>query len=115
MNTWVKNEQNTERSKLAWTVSGQVLEFSQNKEQVNIRLTGLSGDRNESWITTPPDLPSWIREGDVFRAQLSRDVETFEQLADRPWALRGFPESAPLPITDKELDDLYKWCDSLGL
>ena len=115
MNTWVENEQDIERSKPTWTVSGQVLEFSPDKKQVNIRLTGLSGDRNKSWIPTPPDLPSWIREGDVFRAQLSRDVETFEQLADRPWALRGFPESAPLPITDKELEDLYKWCDPLGL
>ena len=56
-----------------------------------------------------------MSEGDVFGAQLSRDVETFEQLADRPWALRDFPESPPLPITAAALDEMYKWCDSLGL
>ena len=108
-------EHEAEKSKLAWTVLGQALEFSSERERIKIRLTGLSDDLESAWIPTPPNLPSWISVGDVFKAQLNSDVTTYGQLANCPWAMQDFPKSAPLPITDEELDELDKWCEGLGL
>ena len=104
-----------ERLHLTWNVSGKVLEVSPGKKYVKMHLTGLSGDRDEAWILTPYEIPEWAFEGGIFRAQLSRDVETFEQLAIRPWALRDFPELASLPITDAELDELSQAWDELSV
>ena len=44
-----------------------------------------------------------------FLAQLSQDVETFEQLAQRPWALRHFRHTPRPYLTDEELSDLLDW------
>lgn len=108
-------EREIEQSKPTWTVSGQVLYVSPGRRYVKMHLTGLSGDREEAWILTPYELPEWAFEGGCFGAKLSQDVETFDQLATKPWALREFPKSPPSPITDAELDDLYHAWDALGL
>lgn len=114
-NSTKNEEREIEQSKPTWTVSGQVLYVSPGKRYVKMHLTGLSGDREEAWILTPYELPEWAFEGSCFGAKLSQDVETFDQLATKPWALREFPESPPSPITDAELDKLYHAWDALGL
>lgn len=114
-NSTKNEEREIEQSKPTWAVSGQVLNVSPGKRYVKMHLTGLSGDREEAWILTPYELPEWAFEGDCFGAKLSQDVETFDQLATKPWALREFPESPPSPITDAELDEMYHAWDALGL
>jgi type I restriction-modification system DNA methylase subunit len=98
-----------ERSKSTWTVSGQILEISLDKQQIKLHLTGLSGNQQEAWVPLPQELPGWALDGTVFEAQLSQDVETFEQLAQRPWALRRFRHTPRPYLTDAELSDLLEW------
>jgi hypothetical protein len=99
----------SEQTKPTWSVSGQVIEVCSNTQQVKLHLTGLSGDRQEEWIPLPQELPGWALDGTVFEAQLSQDVETFEQLAQRPWALRHFRHTPRPYLTDEELSDLLEW------
>jgi predicted RNA methylase len=98
-----------EQPKPTWNVSGQVIEVSSDKQQVKLHLTGLSGDQQEEWVPLPQEFPGWALDGTVFEAQLSQDVETFEQLAQRPWALRHFRHTPRPYLTDEELSDLLDW------
>jgi type I restriction-modification system DNA methylase subunit len=102
-------EWTSEQSKPTWSVSGQVIEVCSNTQQVKLHLTGLSSDRQEEWIPLPQEFPGWALDGTVFEAQLSQDVETFEQLAQRPWALRHFRHTPRPYLTDEELSDLLEW------
>ena len=102
-------EWTSEQPKPTWSVSGQVIEVSPDKQQVKLHLTGLSGDQQEEWVPLPQELPGWALEGTVFEAQISQDVETFEQLAQRPWALRHFRHTPRPYLTDEELSDLLDW------
>lgn len=102
-------EWTSEQPKPTWNVSGQVIEVSPNKQQVKLHLTGLSGGQQEEWVPLPQELPGWALDGTVFEAQLSQDVETFEQLAQRPWALRHFCHTPRPYLTDEELSDLLDW------
>lgn len=90
-----------EQKKRTLTVIGQVLDFSQDKEQVLLRLSGLLDDNEEAWLPLPQELPGWALDGTVFRAELSEDIETFQELAQRPWALRKFRHT-PYPYLSNE-------------
>jgi hypothetical protein len=85
------------------TVIGQILELSQDKEQVLLRVSGLLDDNEEEWLPLPPELPGWALDGTVFRAELSEDVETFQELSQRPWALRKFRHTPYPYLTNDEL------------
>ncbi len=102
-------EWTSEQTKPTWSVSGQVIEVCSDTQKVKLHLTGLSGDRQEEWIPLPQELPGWALDGTVFEAQLSQDVETFEQLAQRPWALHHFRHTPRPYLTDTELSDLLEW------
>jgi type I restriction-modification system DNA methylase subunit len=102
-------EWTAEQTKPTWSVSGQVVEVCSDTQKVKLYLTGLSGDRQEEWIPLPQELPGWALDGTVFEAQLSQDVETFEQLAQRPWALHHFRHTPRPYLTDAELSDLLEW------
>jgi hypothetical protein len=90
-----------EERKKTLTVTGQVLEVSQENLHILLRLSGLVDDNEEEWIPLPQELPGWALDGTVFRAELSEDIETFQELAQRPWALRKFRHT-PYPYLNNE-------------
>ncbi|MBD1903755.1 N-6 DNA methylase [Trichocoleus sp. DQ-A3] len=92
-----------ERTKATFTVFGQVLEISKDNTQIYLYLSGLLDDNREEWLPILPEMPGWALDGTVFEAELSEDVETFEELAKRPWAIRRFRHTPRPYLTDDEL------------
>jgi len=92
-----------ERTKPTFTVLGQVLEISKDNTQIRLYLSGLLDDNREEWLPLLPEMPAWALDGTVFEAELSEDVETFEELAKRPWAIRRFRHTPRPYLTDDEL------------
>ncbi|CAN1212221.1 site-specific DNA-methyltransferase (adenine-specific) [Tumidithrix helvetica PCC 7403] len=111
--TWIKRQRTGKSPELeAWkqekkrktlTVIGQVLEINQDNDQILLRLSGLLDDNDEAWLPLPQELPGWALDGTVFEAELSEDIETFEELAQRPWALRKFRHTPYPYLTNEEL------------
>ncbi len=95
--------QNEQEHKETLTVIGQVLDIDQDKNQILLRLSGLLDDNEEAWLPLPQELPGWALDGTVFRAELSEDIETFAELAQRPWALRKFKHTPHPYLTNEEL------------
>ncbi|MEI6442079.1 MAG: N-6 DNA methylase [Nostocales cyanobacterium ELA583] len=95
----------SEQTKPTFTVRGQVLEVSQDNSQVHLYLSGLLDDNREDWLPILPEMPGWALDGTVFKAELSQDVETFEELAQRPWAIRQFRHTPRPYLTDDELKE----------
>lgn len=98
-------EWRSENKKQTLSVIGQVLDFSQENKQVLLRLSGLLDDNEEEWILLPQELPGWALDGVVFEAQLSEDIETFQELAQRPWALRNFRHTPYPYLTNDDLKE----------
>lgn len=111
--TWIKRQRTGKSPELkAWqeeqkrktlTVIGQVLEISQDNDQILLRLSGLLDDNEEAWLPLPQELPGWALDGTVFRAELAEDIETFEELSQRPWALRKFRHTPYPYLSNDEL------------
>lgn len=97
------HEWQSEQRKTTLTVTGQVLKFSQERTEVLLRLSGLLDENEEEWIFLPQELPGWALDGTVFEAQLSEDIETFQELAQRPWALRKFRHTPYPYLSNDEL------------
>ncbi|MDB9467386.1 N-6 DNA methylase [Dolichospermum circinale] len=93
----------SEQTKPTFTVRGQVLEVSKDNSQIRLYLSGLLDDNREDWLPILPEMPGWALDGTVFKAELSQDVETFEELAQRPWAIRQFRHTPRPYLTDDEL------------
>lgn len=93
----------SEQTKPTFTVRGQVLEVSEDKSQIRLYLSGLLDDHRENWLPILPEMPGWALDGTVFKAELSQDVETFEELAQSPWAIRQFCHTPRPYLTDDEL------------
>ena len=93
----------SEQIKPTFTVRGQVLEVSQDNSKIHLYLSGLLDDSREDWLPILPEMPGWALDGTVFKAELSQDVETFEELAQRPWAIRQFRHTPRPYLTDDEL------------
>jgi 16S rRNA G966 N2-methylase RsmD len=93
----------SERTKPTFTVRGQVLEVSKDNSQIYLYLSGLLDDNRQEWLPILPEMPGWALDGTVFKAELSQDVETFQELAQRPWALRQFRHTPRPYLTDDEL------------
>jgi type I restriction-modification system DNA methylase subunit len=91
-----------EQKKKGLSVIGQVLHISQ-KRQVLLRLSGLLDEDEEAWLSLPAELPGWALDGTVFEAQLSEDIETFQELSQRPWALRKFRHTPYPYLTNDDL------------
>jgi hypothetical protein len=99
----LKAWQNEQENKKTLTVIGQVLKVNQDNNQILLRLSGLLDDNEEEWLSLPQELPGWALDGTVFRAELSEDIETFAELAQRPWALRNFKHTPHSYLTNEEL------------
>ena len=95
----------SEQTKPTFTVRGQVLEVSQDNSQIHLYLNGLLDDNRQEWLPILPEMPGWALDGTVFKAELSQDVETFEELAQRPWAIRQFRHTPRPYLTDDELKE----------
>ena len=95
----------SEQTKPTFTVRGQVLEVSKDNSQIRLYLSGLLDDNREEWLPILPEMPGWALDGTVFKAELSQDVETFEELAQRPWAIRQFRHTPRPYLTDDELKE----------
>ena len=93
----------SERTKPTLTVIGQILEISKDHTQIRLYLSGLLNDNREEWLPILPEMPGWALDGTVFEAELSEDVETFEELAERPWAIRHFRHTPYPYLTNTEL------------
>ncbi|MEG4630350.1 N-6 DNA methylase [Microcoleus sp. AR_TQ3_B6] len=93
----------SERTKPTFTVRGQVLEVSEDTSQIYLYLSGLIDDNRQEWLPILPEMPGWALDGTVFKAELSQDVETFAELAQRPWAIRQFSHTPRPYLTDDEL------------
>lgn len=118
--TWIKPQRTGISSELkAWkaeqniqtkTTIGQVLEISEGNSQIYIYISRLMEDDETDgvWIPLPQELPGWALEGTPFEAELSHDIKTFEQLIERPWALRRFRHTPRPYLSDNELDDFLK-------
>jgi len=94
-----------ERTKPTFTVLGQVLEISKDNTQIRLYLSGLLDDKREKWLPLLPEMPGWALDGTVFEAELSEDVETFQELSQRPWAIRRFRHTPRPYLTDDELKE----------
>jgi hypothetical protein len=73
--------------------------------KVYLYLDNLLDEVQEAWIPLPQELPGWALDGTVFEAELSWAVETFDDLAKRPWALRNFSHTPRPYLTLEELQD----------
>ena len=93
----------SEQTKSTLTVIGQVLEISQDNTQILLYLSGLLDDEEEAWLPILPEMPGWALDGTVFEAELSDYIETFEQLAQHPWAIRRFRHTPYPYLTNEEL------------
>jgi hypothetical protein len=93
-----------EKNKPTLTVFCEVLEVSQDKQKILLYINGLLDDEREKWIDILPEMPGWALDGTVFDAELSKDVQTFQELAKRPWSLRGFKHTSRPYLTDSELE-----------
>lgn len=93
----------SEQKLKALTVIGQVLDIAADSKKVLLRLSGLLDESEEEWLPLPQELPGWALDGTVFEAQLSEDIETFQALSQRLWALRKF-QHTPYPYLSS--DDL---------
>ncbi|MGB3419637.1 MAG: N-6 DNA methylase [Dolichospermum sp.] len=93
----------SEQTKPTLTVIGQVLEISHDNTQILLYLSGLLDDNEEAWLPILPEMPGWALDGTVFEAELSEDVETFEQLSAHPWAIRRFRHTPYPYLTNEEL------------
>ncbi len=60
-------------------------------------------DHQEDWLPILPEMPGWGLDATTFNAELSHDVETFQELAQRPWAIRQFHHTRRPYLTDDEL------------
>ncbi|MEA5514897.1 N-6 DNA methylase [Nodularia sp. UHCC 0506] len=93
----------SEQTKPTLTVIGQVLEIFQDNTQILLYLSGLLDDNEEAWLPILPEMPGWALDGTVFEAELSEYIETFEQLAQHPWAIRRFRHTPYPYLTNEEL------------
>jgi hypothetical protein len=119
--TWIKPERTGISAELkAWkaeqnvqtkTTIGQVLEISEDCSQIYLYISRLMEDDDTDgvWIPLPQELPGWALDGTPFEAELSHDIKTFEQLIERPWALRRFRHTPRPYLSDNELDDFLKF------
>ena len=92
------------------TVICQVLDTFEDNNQVYIYISRLmeSDDEEGEWIPLPQELPGWALNGTPFEAELSYDINTFEQLRERPWGLRKFRHTPRPYLTDQELDEFLR-------
>ena len=106
-----------EQKKTTKTAIGQVLEISEDNTQVRMYISRLMDDDDTEgeWVPIPQELPGWSLDGTPFEVQLSNDVRTFEQLKERPWALRSFRHTPRPYLTDEELDEFLEIPDLEGL
>ncbi|MBC5793906.1 N-6 DNA methylase [Sphaerospermopsis sp. LEGE 00249] len=93
----------SEQTKPTLTVIGQVLEISQDNTHILLYLSGLLDDNEEAWLPILPEMPGWALDGTAFEAELSEYIETFEQLAQHPWAIRSFRHTPYPYLTNEEL------------
>jgi N-6 DNA Methylase len=119
--TWIKPQRTGISSELkAWrseqnirtkTTIGQVLDISENCSQIYMYISRLMEDDDTDgvWIPLPQELPGWALDGTPFEAELSHDVKTFEQLIERPWALRRFRHTPRPYLSENELDDFLQF------
>lgn len=99
-----------EQEKATKTAIGQVLEISEDQSQVRMSISRLMDDDETEgeWIPLPQELPGWALDGTPFKVQLSKDIETFEQLRERPWALRKFVHEPRAYLTNEELAEFLR-------
>ncbi len=100
----------TEQERKVKTVIGQVLDTLEDNNQVYIYISRLmeDDDAEGEWIPLPQELPGWALDGTPFEAELSYDIQTFDQLRKRPWALRKFRHTPRPYLTDQELDEFFR-------
>ena len=105
LKTW-QNEQE-KPTKMA---IGQVLEISEDQSQVRMYISRLMDDDETEgeWIPLPQELPGWALDGTPFEVKLSKDIKTFEQLRERPWALRKFVHEPRAYLTNEELEKFLR-------
>lgn len=89
------------------TVTGQIREVSLVQREVLLFLHGIKDEVDEAWIPVPPEIPGWALSGDVFLAELSDDILTFSQLAERPRGLRNFRHTPRPYLTIQELKQKF--------
>lgn len=94
-----------EAAKTAITVTGQVRGVSLVRGEVLLWLQGINDDIKESWVPLPPEMPGWAINGDIFTADLSDNIRTFSELAERPRALRVFRHTPRPYLTVEELKE----------
>ena len=89
---------------------GQVLEISEDQSEVRMYISRLMDDDETEgeWIPLPQELPGWALDGTPFEVQLSKDIKTFEQLRERPWALRKFVHTPRPYLTNEELEEFLR-------
>ena len=99
-----------EQEKATKTAIGQVLEISEDQSQVRMSISRLMDDDETEgeWIPLPQELPGWALDGTPFKVQLSKDIKTFEQLRERPWALRKFVHEPRAYLTNEELAEFLR-------
>jgi hypothetical protein len=95
--------QNEQKNTKTLTVIGQILDIDNEKNRVLLSISGLLDDNDKEWVPLPQELPGWALDGTVFEAELSEDIETFSELAKRPWALRKFKHTLYSYLTNDEL------------
>jgi hypothetical protein len=102
-------EWEAERRRPARIVRGHVAAVAPNGH-VHLHITSLATPGSGHTMPLPQGMPGWALAGLWFDAALSDDILSIEELADRPWALRGFrhptiEELGPLAYSFLPLED----------
>jgi hypothetical protein len=95
----------TEKTTPHISVTGQVRGVSPMQTEILLWLQGINDESDECWVPLLPEMPGWALDGDIFNADLSDDIKTFSQLADRPSALRNFRHTPRPYLTIDELKE----------
>jgi hypothetical protein len=80
-----------------------VLDVDPQQMQVLLYLNNLDDEIEEAWVPLPQNLPAWALDGTVFDVDVPRNIRSFAELAERPWALQNFQHTRRPYLSFEEL------------
>lgn len=99
----IAREWANERKEDCFVATGRILDVDPQQMQVLLYLNNLDDEIEEAWVPLPQNMPAWALDGTVFDVDIPRNIRTFAELADRPWALQNFQHTRRPYLSFEEL------------
>lgn len=99
----IAREWANERKEDCFVSTGRILDVDPQQMQVLLHLNNLDDEIEEAWLPLPQNLPAWALDGAVFDVDIPRNIRTFAELAERPWALQNFQHTRRPYLSFEEL------------